>query len=106
MQEACGVFFISYLIWVQNTFAATTCHADTNTYSDNTLLIKIINMEKMAVILHCIKVIFFPNLLTEDPDDLCAKEISERAPSISDIYESAVARGNENINRCKLCEMS
>jgi vacuolar-type H+-ATPase subunit F/Vma7 len=48
----------------------------------------------MTVILHRIRAILFPNLLTEDTGDFYAKVISERALGISDICESAVTRGN------------
>jgi nucleoid DNA-binding protein len=48
----------------------------------------------MATILHRVKAILFPNLLTEDPDDFYAKVISERTLSTDDICESAVGRGN------------
>jgi hypothetical protein len=48
----------------------------------------------MAAILHRIRAILYPNLLTEDPDDFYAKVISERTLNTDDICESAVARGN------------
>jgi hypothetical protein len=48
----------------------------------------------MATILHRIKAILIPNLLTEDPDDFYAKVISERTLSTDDICASAVERGN------------
>jgi hypothetical protein len=48
----------------------------------------------MATILHRVKAILFPNLLTEDPDDFYAKVISERTLDIDDICDSAVGRGN------------
>jgi hypothetical protein len=48
----------------------------------------------MAIILHRIKALLFPNRLTENADDFYAKVISERTLDIADICESAVARGN------------
>jgi hypothetical protein len=48
----------------------------------------------MATILHRIRAILIPNLLTKDPDDFYAKVISERTLSIDDICDSAVGRGN------------
>jgi hypothetical protein len=45
-------------------------------------------------LLHRIKAILYPNLLTEDPNDFCAKVISERTIGVSEICESAVTRGN------------
>jgi hypothetical protein len=48
----------------------------------------------MAVILHRIKAILYPNLLTEDPDDFYAKVNSERTLGIDEICDSAVGRGN------------
>jgi nucleoid DNA-binding protein len=48
----------------------------------------------MAHILHRIRAILYPNLLTEDPDDFYAKVISEKTLNISDICDSAVERGN------------
>jgi hypothetical protein len=48
----------------------------------------------MDTILHRIKAILFPNLLTEDPDDFYAKVISERTLDIDGICDSAVGRGN------------
>jgi nucleoid DNA-binding protein len=48
----------------------------------------------MAAILHRIKAILYPNLLTEDPDDFYAKVNSERTLGIDEICDSAVGRGN------------
>jgi hypothetical protein len=48
----------------------------------------------MAAILHRIKAILYPNLLTEDPDDFYAKVNSEHTLGIDEICDSAVGRGN------------
>jgi hypothetical protein len=51
----------------------------------------------MAV-LHTIKAWLYENQLTDDPNDLSARVSAERALSVRDICESAVARGGADIN--------
>ena len=51
----------------------------------------------MAV-LHTIKAWLYENLLTDDQNDLSARVSAERALSVRDICESAVARGGADIN--------
>jgi hypothetical protein len=48
----------------------------------------------MTTILHRIRAMLYPNLLTDDPNDYFAKTISERTLNIDDICDSAVGRGN------------
>jgi hypothetical protein len=59
-------------------------------YSTNNKFVK----EMASNLLHRIKAILYPNLLTEDPDDFYAKVISERTLDVDDICNSAVGRGN------------
>jgi hypothetical protein len=83
----------------QTTTAASAFrHEDSDFNTCNKEEKEIINykfVKTMALnLLHRIKAILLPNLLTEDPDDFYAKVTSERTLDVEDICNSAVGRGN------------
>ncbi|MDR1983212.1 MAG: DUF4469 domain-containing protein [Prevotellaceae bacterium] len=52
----------------------------------------------MSTILHKIKAWLYDNLLTENPNDYVARVNSERSLGVTDICESAVARGGADVS--------